>query len=145
MIYKSNLIAFITICYIIFCIKLNNKTKVCICTIGKRENLYVREYVDYYKSMGINKIFIYDNNDLNDERFDIKLKDYIEKGFVEIVDFRGAIAPQVKAMEDCRRNNYKKFNWLIFFDLDEFLFLRNFSNINDFLSQKIFERCQRIQ
>ena len=48
-------------------------------------------------------------------------------------------------MEDCRKNNYKKFDWLIFYDMDEFLFLRNYSNITDFLSQKIFDKCQRIQ
>ena len=95
--------------------------------------------------MGINKIFIYDNNDKNDEKFDLVLKDYIDNGFVEIIDFRGKIAPQIKAMEDCRKNNFKKFDWLIFFDMDEFIFLRNYTNINDFLNRKIFYKCQRIQ
>ncbi len=55
------------------------------------------------------------------------------------------IAPQIKAMEDCRKNNFKNFDWLMFYDMDEFLFLRNYSNINDFLKQNIFEKCQRIQ
>ena len=77
--------------------------KVCICTIGKKENLYVREYVDYYKKLGIDKIFIYDNNNKSDEKFDLVIKDYIENGFVEIVDIRGKEAPQFEAMEDCRK------------------------------------------
>jgi len=118
---------------------------VCICTIGKKENLYAREYVDYYKNMGVKKIFIYDNNEKNDEKFEEVLRDDIEKKFVEIIDIRGIIAPQIKAMEDCRRHNYRKFDWLIFYDMDEFIFLRNFSNINYFLNQKIFDKCQRIQ
>ena len=126
-------------------IKIIRKIKVCLCTIGKKENLYAREYVDYYKNIGVNKIFIYDNNDKNEEKFDLVLKDYIDKKFVEIIDIRGMIGPQVFAMEDCRKNNYKKFDWLIFYDMDEFLFLRNYSKVNDFLNQKKFFKCQRIQ
>ena len=48
-------------------------------------------------------------------------------------------------MEDCRKNNFNKFDWLVFFDMDEFIHLRNYTNIKDFLGQKIFEKCQRIQ
>ena len=49
------------------------------------------------------------------------------------------------AMEDCRKRNYLKFDWLIFYDMDEFLFLRNYSNINNYLNQDVFDKCQRIQ
>ena len=73
------------------------------------------------------------------------MKDFVDDRFVEIIDYRGKIASQLEAWEDCRKKNFKSFNWLIFFDMDEFLFLRNFSNINDFLNQKIFDKCQRIQ
>ena len=144
--YIKILISFLLILiYEYFIINIINKIKVCICTIGKKENLYAKEYVDYYKNIGINKIFIYDNNDKNDEKFELVLKDYINDGFVEILNIRGKVAPQIKAMEDCRKINYKKFDWLIFFDMDEFLFLRNYSNIQDFLNQQIFDKCQRIQ
>ena len=131
--------------YLFSQIKLVDKIKICICTIGKRENQYAREFVEYYINRGINKIFIYDNNEINDEKFDDILKDYISDGLVKIIDFRGILAPQVKAMEDCRKHFYKKYNWLIFYDMDEYLYLRNFSNIPDFLNQKKFDKCQRIQ
>ena len=101
--------------------------------------------MSYYKSKGITKIFIYDNNDKNGEKFDIVLKDFIDEGFVEIIDIRGVEAPQIEATEDCRIQNFKKFDWLIFYDMDEFIFLRNHSNIIDFLNQKKFRKCQRIQ
>ena len=48
-------------------------------------------------------------------------------------------------MEDCRKRNYKNYDWLIFFDMDEYLFLRNYSDIKNFLNQKHFNKCQRIQ
>ena len=48
-------------------------------------------------------------------------------------------------LNECYNNNYDKYDWFIMFDMDEFIFLRNYSNLKDFLSQKIFNKCQRIQ
>ena len=126
-------------------VKYLKDVKICLCTLGKKENLYAREFVEHYKKLGINKIFIYDNNEENGENFELVLKDYIDIGFIEIIDIRGKIDVSIQAMENCRKNNYKKFDWLIFFEMDEFIFLRNYSNLKDFLSQKIFNKCQRIQ
>ncbi len=44
------------------------KMKVAICTMAKKENLYIKEFVDYYIKLGFSHIFIYDNNDPNDEK-----------------------------------------------------------------------------
>ena len=42
---------------------MKSKTKVCLCTFGKQENRYIREFVSYYKKIGIDKIYLlYDNN-----------------------------------------------------------------------------------
>ena len=67
----------------------NKNTKVCMCVIGKKENYYAKEWVDYYKALGYNHIFIYDNNDPNDERFEEVLSKEISEGFVSIIDYRG--------------------------------------------------------
>ena len=55
---------FIILFFIFYYIRLNiiykktiNNIKVCLCTIGKKENLYVKEYVDFYKNKGVDKIF----------------------------------------------------------------------------------------
>ena len=40
------------------------KSKVGLCVIGKQENKYAKEFVEYYKSIGFDHIFIYDNNDM---------------------------------------------------------------------------------
>ena len=79
--------------------------KVCLCTIGKEENLYVREYVSHYKNYNLDKIFIYDNNEINGEKFEEVIGDYISSGFVEIVDARGKIAYQNKAFQECMKKN----------------------------------------
>ena len=31
-----------------------SNTKICICTLAKQENLYIREYLDHYKNYGVN-------------------------------------------------------------------------------------------
>ena len=95
--------------------------------------------------MGIDKIIIYDNNEIKDEKFELVLNDYIDKKFVEIINIRGKDIKQYKVFEDCRKNNFKKFDWILFYDMDEFLFLRNYTNIKDYLNQKHFDKCQRIQ
>ena len=121
-----------------------NKIKVCICTLGKEENRYIREFVDYYKKIGVDKIYLYDNNNFKGERFEEVIADYINIRFVEIINFRGQESPQLKIMNNCYKNNYKKYDWLIFYDIDEYIHLKNYSNIKFFLNEKKFSHCQLI-
>ena len=119
------------------------------CVIGKNENLYVREFVEYYKQIGYNKIFIYDNNDKSGEHFEEVINDYIQIGFVKIIDFRERNAntrPIFDAYKDCYSRNNRIFNWLSFFDMDEFLELnKKYKTIQEFLNDKTFKKCQNIK
>ena len=131
--------------FFIFKYENNDVLKICLCTIGKKENLYIREFVSYYRNYGVDKIYIYDNNDNNDEKFESILKDYIQSDHVEIIDIRNKEKPQIRAIQDCINKNYNKYNWLIIYDIDEFIYLKNFKNIKDYLKQKKFMKCQNIQ
>ena len=66
----------------------------CICSIGKNENKYIQEFVQYYKNLKIDKIFIYDNNDIKGEYFQDVLHGYNESNYVEIINFRGKVKSQ---------------------------------------------------
>ena len=69
---------FIILCFILINYRIEeNKTKICLCVIAKNENLYVKEYVEHYKKIVYNKIFIYDNNDKNGEDIGKVIKKYI--------------------------------------------------------------------
>lgn len=121
-----------------------NNITVCICTPGKKENRYIREFVIYYKNYGVDKIFLYDNNDINDEHFEDVIKDFVDKGFVIILNWRGKKNTGYTLRNDCYLNNRLKYDWLIFYDLDEYINLKNYTNIKPFLNQKIFKNCLKI-
>ena len=149
--YKKSQKIILLIIFLIITILLSfsKSLKICLCVIAKNENLYVREFVEYYLNIGYNKIFIYDNNDKNGESFDEVINDYIQKGFVNIIDFgeRSSLSrPIFDAYKDCYYKNNNKYDWLSFFDMDEFLELnKKYKNIQDFLNDKIFKQCQNIK
>ena len=120
------------------------KLNICICSIGKNENLYIREFVEYYFKLGIDKIFIYDNNELEGENFNVVLRDYIESKFVEIIDVRGLFAVQIPIYNYCYRKNKDVYDWIGFLDFDEFLFIENKETIKSYLYHERFNKCQSI-
>ena len=119
--------------------------KVCLCTMGKKENRYIREFVEHYKNYGIDKIFLYDNNNIEEEKFESIINDYIDNGFVELIDYRGKIRVLMEMMNDCYKRNYRNYDWLIFFEIDEYIHLKNIKNIKKYLQSSKFYKCQRIQ
>ena len=48
-------------------------------------------------------------------------------------------------MNECYQNHFTKYNWFIFYDIDEFIFLDNIDNIKIYLSKSRFNKCQVIQ
>ena len=121
-----------------------NNTKVCLCTLAKNENRYIREYVQHYEKYGVDKIFLYDNNDVEGEKFDEILSDYIQNGFVEVRNWRGKAKALMPIMNDCYQTNYKIYDWLIFYEIDEYIHLSNYTNIKPFLNLPKFKHCEVI-
>jgi len=124
-----------------------NNLKVCICTLGKEENRYIKEFVEHYKNYGVDKIYLYDNNDIEAERFEEVINEYVKTKFVEIIDWRGVkgTATYYGIMDSCYQANYDKYDWLIFYEIDEFLYLKEYNNIKTYLANKKFDKCESIQ
>lgn len=148
----SNIYFFKLICFISYLL-LNlyfkqikaKEIKVCLCSPGKSENKYIKEFVEYYKNYGVDKIFLYDNNDLDGEFFQQEINNYIKDDFVEIINFRGKKRAQRDMNNDCYIKNFKNYEWLIFFDIDEYIHLKDFKSIKKFLNNDKFKNCQKIQ
>jgi len=108
--------------------------KVALCAIGRLENQYAVEYVEHYIKLGFDKIFIYDNNHDEEEHFEDVLQQFIDNGLVEIVSFRNKEVAQISAYNDCYRKYGNDYDWMAFFDFDEFLTLVECDNIKTYLS-----------
>ena len=80
---KILLITFLFNLYILF-YNYKKYLKICICTLGKNENLYIKEFVEFYKNYSVDKIFLYDNNDINGERFEKVINNYIKNSIKKL-------------------------------------------------------------
>ena len=118
----------------------------CLVAVGKKENRYIREFIQHYKSIGFEKIYLGDDNDLKTEKLIDVLKDYINEGFIEIIDIRGKNISQEDFYEFTFKYANLKCNWLLFCDIDEYLVFKNNSmTIKSYLSKGEFNKCDVVK
>ena len=93
--------------------------KVCICTLGKEENKYITEFVEHYKNYGVDKIYLYDNNDIDGEKYDKVIRKYIRNRFVEVIDWRGVkgTSTYYRILNSCYKEFLDQYDWLIFYEI----------------------------
>ena len=152
--YKLLEIIFLIMCLFIFNNKKLKKRKnyikdsyySCLLIMAKQENKYIREFVEHYQKIGLDKIFMADDNWLNTEKLSDVLQDYIEEGFVEIMDVRGKGFTQSHFFKHSFDIFKSKCKWMLYFDADEFLeFVDKNLTLNDYLSQDNFNKCEVIK
>ena len=122
----------------------NKNVTIAICTMGRMENLYVKEFIDYYLKMGIDHIFIYDNNEPNTEKIsEITNQNYLQNVTIyETKKYR--IFNQSAAFSQCYKNNLNQFDWFLMIDMDEFLYIID-DTLKDYLNNKRFKKCDFIK
>lgn len=118
--------------------------KVALCCIGRLENRYIREYVGFYLGIGVDKIFLYDNNYDGEEYFEDVIGDYVSQGSVEVINYRNKERCQVTAYQDCYDKHGSEYDWICFFDIDEFILLENEKNLKDLLNYDIYQNYDMI-
>lgn len=118
--------------------------KVALIVIGRLENRYAIEFVEYYKQLGIDHIFIGDNNNDNEEHFENVLQSYINDNFVTIINLRNKGFYQYQFYLESYNQYNKEYDWFIFIDFDEFITLVNDNNIKQYLSRPCFDKFNQI-
>lgn len=105
--------------------------KIALCAIGRMENRYAREWVEHHLGIGFDKIFIYDNNQGDEERFTDVLSDYICQRSVQVIGWRDRRgAAQREAYTNLYMTEGGNYDWIAFFDFDEFLELPQGGNVH---------------
>jgi hypothetical protein len=96
--------------------------KVALVCIAKNEDHYIQEWIDYHKKLNFDDIFIYQN----DWRWSGS-SDNVHK-----LEFDG-LDRQRDAYNNFIINYRKDYEWVAFFDVDEFLVLKKHDNVKTFL------------
>lgn len=121
-----------------------NYIKVCLCTMGKEENLYAKEFIEYYIKLGFDHLFIYDNNDENTEKISDVLEDKYKDRVTIYEGYKINITNQQQAFTDCYKNNKLNYDWILMVDMDEFLYIFN-DTLKIYLSNTKFKECDFIR
>lgn len=96
--------------------------RVVVCAMAKNENLYINEWVRHYIKLGVDHIYIYDNNDKGTHYVGCYInQDYAKK--ITIFDIRGAtgVKLQNKVYTSFYQRYNRTFDYCLFCDIDEFL------------------------
>jgi len=119
--------------------------KIWICAIAKMEELYIQEWIEWHKKIGVDHIIIGDNNDSN---YEIPLQpiiqSYIDSGYIELVNLNDKLGYQQTFYAEIYQNRKEEFDWIGFIDIDEFVEIKKQTNIKDFLNQSIFQNTDSI-
>ena len=124
---------------------INNNINIALCTMGKEENLYLNEFIDYYINIGVNHIFIYDDNPPNIEKLSNIISNKYKQNVTIYENITNIIKDQSMAFNDCYQKNKNIYDWFLMVDMDEFLYLVEDNSLKEYLSNKIFDKCDFIQ
>ncbi len=98
------------------------KEKIALVCIAKNEDHYIDEWIDYHKKLGFDDIFIYENNwEYNGIHEDVKIFPVVGE------------VMQIPAYNHFMNNYHRDYDWAAFIDIDEFIVLKQHTNIHDFV------------
>ena len=127
----------------------SSNTKVAMCTIAKKENRYIKYFVEFYKKLGYDHIYFFDNNEPGDESInDLEIvKDGIKEGFITVIDYSAKIPNVVtQSYYDCYEKYNMEYDWISFYDIDEFLMLDpKYSTIQEYLDNPRLNSCELVK
>ena len=124
-IFKSKILILIISLLLYSLIKRNQKQEdiqfeyfACFGGMARLENLYIRDLIAYYLSIGFEKFIIGDNNFPNVEKLSDVVQDYINNGIVDIIEIFGSSIPQQEFYGIIYEKYKTKCAWISFFYFD---------------------------
>ncbi|GIL78015.1 hypothetical protein Vretimale_7349 [Volvox reticuliferus] len=122
-----------------------------LCVVGRNENPYIREWVEYHRCLGFSRVYLYDHNSTVPLLGEIE--DLVDSGFVVYTNYsamhtkfkdgytsdldRFMSTVQGQAYKDCVDRFGRRHVFLGFIDIDEFLVIydEKIKNVDDLLRE----------
>lgn len=101
------------------------------CLIIQDDQDYIQEWIEYYLLIGVDHFYLADNN--SNPRLKTIIQDYIDQGLITY-HYDTREKPQIVFYNECIKKYQNESKWLLFFDSDEFLLLKQHQNLKAFLS-----------
>ena len=98
--------------------------RIALVAIAKDEDKYLREWIDYYKKIGFDQIYLYQNNYRSEIDDESMLKIPCDGEYKQLYAYNHFI-----------KNYGPSYDWAAFFDIDEFLVLKKHDSIKNFISE----------
>jgi hypothetical protein len=108
----------------------NKKYHVSLCAIFKNEALFLKEWIEFHKIIGIDHFYLY-NNESSDNYIEI-LKPYIDEGIISLIEWPYPQA-QMQAYKHFYENYRNETDWISFLDIDEFICPKYVQTIEEWL------------
>ena len=121
--------------------------KVALFCVFRNTQIYINEYIEHYLNLGFNDIYLIDNSD--SDKLDIILDPKFRNN-VFIINIRSKdlidnfVAYQIKLYTSLYNIYSFKYDWLAFFDDDEYLILNKHNSIQEYLNCDLFTNVDQI-
>lgn len=119
------------------------KKKIALVCIAKNEDYYLQEWIDYHLKLGFDDIHVFQNNwRFKDQKTDSRVYFHEYDGVTDINDNPIWIRNiQARCYTEFSKNYYNHYEWTAFFDVDEFLVLKQTDDVKEFISNYNNESC----
>lgn len=118
--------------------------RVALCCIIKNEYLYINDFCKWYIKLGVDTIYIFDNDNVDSPNI-LDFIDYNLHKHIKVFDIKGLV--ELHMQQHIYNDFYSKyknnFDWCLFVDIDEYLF--NVTNIKFLLSLPIYRNFNQIR
>lgn len=110
-----------------------------ISTIFQNESLWLREWIEYHRLIGVDHFLLY--NHFSTDDWQPLLQPYIDEGVVEVVEWAKPIrnqlinAVQIAAYNDGLKRLRGRSTWIAYIDTDEFLCPMECDHLREFLEE----------
>lgn len=118
--------------------KLQFEYELTIIAIAKNEGSYLKEWIEYHRLLGVERIVLYDNESTDETK--AVIAEYIKMGLIDY-HFVSGKAQQVKVYSEAIKRYKYKTRYIGFLDIDEFVVVKNENKIvpclNEIMSKNL--------